>query len=280
MATQPVSMLTPPLTDAIAAAVSRLVDDHGVPPREPSHSMLESVIDRTGLGGVDPGRERGRPIGKEKRVRAVLNSCLSNDPTPGGHFVARLIAEIKGCGGFRLASSNYVGASTIEDAQAVFLGEGWVLATDGDLAPRILESLEGVATTAALRSYVRRIRQGYGDSALVVGTGKDLLEATAAHVILERFGGYNARADFPTLLGQAFVAVGLATPADRIESNEHPRRGIQRSLYELGCSVNRLRNKEGAGHGRPFLPSLTDDEARQAAEAMALVSEALLNGLT
>jgi hypothetical protein len=24
-------------------------------------------------------------------------------------------------------------------------------------------------------------------------------------------------------------------------------------MYKLGCAINRLRNKEGTGHGRPFL---------------------------
>jgi hypothetical protein len=278
MATQ-VQGPTPPLTDATAAVISRMVDDHGQSPREPSHSMLESLMERAGLGGLDPGRDRSRPIGKEKRLRAALNAALTEDPLAGGRLVGLVVAEIRGCGGFRTASPNFIGGAVIADAQAVFSGEGWALGPDGDLRPILLDRLDGLAARATLESYVRRIRQGYDDNALVLGTSKDLLEATAAHVVMERYGAYNAHADFPTLLGQAFVAVGFATPADRVVAGEPPHRAVERSWYELGCAVNRLRNKEGTGHGRPFLPSVTAGQAKSAANAIALVSEALLAAL-
>ena len=133
--------------------------------------------------------------------------------------------------------------------------------------------------TDALRSYVRRAKRGVEDAALGVGTGKDLLEATAAHVVREKFGGYSSNANFPTLLGQAFVAVGLATPHDPKEPGEPPRRDVERALYGLGCAVNRLRNKEGTGHGRPWLPGVSQGEARNAVEAMGIIAERLLDAL-
>lgn len=280
MATQILRRI-PPLTDATAVAVSRMVDDHGQEPRrEPGHSQLESLIERAGLAHVDPGRDRNsRPIGKEKRLRAVFNWALVHDEEAGGRLEALLIAEVRGCGGFRPGSPNYISAEVIEDVRAVFTAEGWVLESDGELRPSLLERLDGVEAREALRSYVRRIRHGSIDDALVVGTSKDLLEATAAHVIIERYGDYNAHADFPTLLGQAFVAAGLTTPAEAPKLGERPHCAVERSLYELGCAVNRLRNKEGTGHGRPFLPSVSPSQAKAAANAMALISEALLDAL-
>jgi hypothetical protein len=213
----------PPLTDSTAAAVSRMVDDHAATERrEPSHSQLESLIARAGLADYDPGRDRGRPIGKEKRIR---------------------------------------------------------LESDGDLRPVVLDYLEAVEARDTLRGYVRRIRQGSIDDALVIGTGKDLLEATAAHVVARTYGSYNASLNFPTLLGQAFVAVGLATPAGPTSSDESVVRDVERRLYELGCAVNRLRNREGTGHGRPFRGTVTPRDAKAAAAAMALVSEVLLDAL-
>ena len=59
---------------------------------------------------------------------------------------------------------------------------------------------------------MRREKRGAENAALVTGTGKDLLEATAAHILVERWGAYSSSANFPTLLGQAFVALGFATP--------------------------------------------------------------------
>jgi hypothetical protein len=50
-------------------------------------------------------------------------------------------------------------------------------------------------------------------------------------------------------------------------------------LYEAGCAVNALRNKTGTGHGRPFVPSVSDDEARAAVQLIGIVSRLLLRAL-
>ena len=133
--------------------------------------------------------------------------------------------------------------------------------------------------TAALEAYVRRAQRGSEDGALPVGTGRDLLEATASHVITEKYGHYSQQANFPTLLGQAFIAVGLATLQTPAQSSEAPQRHVERSLYEAGCAVNALRNKTGTGHGRPFVPSVSDDEARAAVQLIGIVSGLLLRAM-
>ena len=48
-------------------------------------------------------------------------------------------------------------------------------------------------------------------------------------------------------------------------------------MYELACAINHLRNKEGTGHGRPWLPSVTEMESRMAIESMGVIAERLLN---
>ena len=77
------------------------------------------------------------------------------------------------------------------------------------------------------------------DAALLVGTGKDLLEATAAHVISELFGHYPHQANFPTLLGQAFTALGLATPETIVQQGEAPQRRLERSSARGGLRCER-----------------------------------------
>ncbi|MCH8823237.1 MAG: abortive infection family protein [Planctomycetes bacterium] len=77
------------------------------------------------------------------------------------------------------------------------------------------------------------------------------LEATAAHVLVEQFATYPTTSNFPTLLGQAFSLLGLSTPQDPKQPSEATYRDLDRALYRLGCAVNRPRNKEGTGHGRP-----------------------------
>lgn len=245
--------------------------------REPTHSTLDFHIKRAGLAHVDPHRQR--PIGKEKRVREILTWAIEHDPERGGQLVGFLVAALRGCGGFRADSPNYVGPADFENARQAFRAEGFELASDGELRPLVLENLAGAELTAALEANVRRARQGVLDAALLAGTGKDLAEATAAHVLNECYGSYNQQANFPTLMGQAFVALGFVTSAHPRLPGEPPQAALQRALFDAACAANALRNKQGTGHGRPFLPALSDEDARLAAETMGVVSQMLLDGL-
>lgn len=264
-----------PVNDTIIVAVSELVDDAQSERREPSHYDIEVEINRTGLSAGDP-RTQGQTVGKAKRVRATLSWALEHAPNNAEIFVVRLVAVIRAKGGFRQGSPNFVGEDAILDAIEAFRSEGFELTREGDLHPIAFDTLEGARLTEALEAYVRRARRGSEDAALLVGTGKDLLEATAAHVICERFGSYPHQANFPTLLGQAFTTLGLATPQDPVQPGESPQRRLQRSLYEAGCSVNALRNKQGTGHGRPWLPTVSADESRAAIQLIGIVSGFLL----
>jgi len=128
-----------------------------------------------------------------------------------------------------------------------------------------------------LKCYIQRAKRGSADAALVVGTGKDLLEAVAAHIFQQKHGNYPPTANFPTLLGQVFIALGLATPQHPVEPGEPASKRIERAIYELACAINQLRNKEGTGHGRPWLPTVTDSEGKMAIESMGIIAERLLS---
>jgi len=266
-----------PLTDAIIVAVSKLVDDaQAEQHREPSHSEIQAQIDRAGLSSYDPN-QRGQTVGKAKRVRGVLYSAWENDPEAGGRLVFGLLALIRGCGGFRPESRNYVGEDAIRTAIEAFRTEGYVLGTDGVLTPRVLDGLSGEELTEALEAYVRRAKRGVGDAALVTGTGKDLLEATALHVLKMRRGARTKVHNFPTVLAQAFDALDLAVPEDG--KPDTPINQLDRAFFRAACAINTLRNKEGTGHGRPWLPTISDNVARIAVETMGIVAERMLAAL-
>lgn len=165
-----------PVNDAIIVAVARLVDDAQSERRDPSHSEIEFRIKQAGLSAGDPSSQ-GMVVGKAKRIRAVLSWALENAPDNAEIFVAGLIAHIRGCGGFRKGSPNFIGEEAIEDAAEAFRAEGYALSPDGELGPIVIDTLSGPQLTGALEAYVRRARRGSEDAALVVGTGKDLLEA-------------------------------------------------------------------------------------------------------
>lgn len=255
--------------------VSQLVDDAQTETREPSHSDIEFQINRARASAGDP-KSQGQVVGKAKRVRATLGWALANDIDAGQTLVAGLISHVRALGGFRAGSPNYCGDEAIRNAVDVFRKEGFALALDGELRPLLLDNLEGAELTAALQAYVRRAKRGEEDAALVTGTGKDLLEATAAHVLFTRFGTYPEGANFPTLLGQAFVQLGMSTPHEKAQPGEPGQKRFERALFEAACAVNQLRNREGSGHGHPWLPSVTPAEARAAIEVMGVVCERML----
>lgn len=266
-----------PISESIIAAICRLVDD-ARQSREPSHSDIKSVIEQSGLSPVDPNKPGNQQIGKAKRIRAVLNWALDNDVKSGRIFIDKILAFLRGCGGFREGSPNYVGADVIEDCVQVFKHEGFVFFRDGTFSIINLEALSGRELVEALRIYVRRAQAGAEDAALLVGTSKDLVEATSKHVLREK-KGQCPQTSFPALLGMAFVALNMKTSEHPKESDEPAWSAMERSAYDLACAANKLRNKEGTGHGRPWLPSVTDVQARLAVQSMGVVSELLLEKL-
>ena len=215
-------------------------------------------------------------MGKAKRVRGVLQWAIEHDVEKGERLVHLIVALVRGVGGFREGSPNFVGAESIQDLREAFESEGYQLSETGELLPVVLDTLQGIALTDALRAYVRRARRGVLDAALITGTGKDLVEAVAAHVLVQRFGNYSHNDNFPTLLGQAFVAVGLCAVK---KNGLTPEEQMDLALYDLACAVNRLRNRQGTGHGRPFLPTVTPAQSRSAVQSMGLVAARLLDAL-
>jgi hypothetical protein len=267
---------TAPLTDAVIFALARLVDDAQSETREPSHSDLDFQINRSQLTAGDP-KAQGQLVGKAKRVRGALSWALENDAHSGQTLVVSLLSFLRSRGGFRQNSPNYSGADPIADAISVFRAEGFTLTAEGELMPQLLENLSGAALTDALLLYVRRAKQGAQDAALLTGTSKDLLEATAAHVLTERNGKYPQGANFETLLGMAFVALGMATSQHPVLPGETPQRKVERGMFALALGINAMRNKQGTGHGRPWLPTITDVEAKAAVQFMGSIVEWLLH---
>jgi hypothetical protein len=267
-----------PVNDTIIYSLARLVDDAQKDRRDPSHSDIEFQLNRAALNHVDPNKD-GSPVGKAKRLRTVLNWAIENDIAKAERLVAGIISSVKSCGGFRNSSPNFVGADAIADLSAALRPEGVVLGEDGSMSPVALDSLSGRNLSQALRGYVNRAKKGIEDAALAVGTSKDLMEAVAAHVIQELWGSYPSTANFPSLLGQAFIALEMATPEQAPAQGEHQRCRMERSLYEAACSINNLRNKQGTGHGRPWVPDLRPAEAKAAVELIGTISELMLDNL-
>lgn len=147
-----------PVDDTVIYALARLVDDAQKERRDPSHSDIEFLINKFGLSEGDPNR-KGTPVGKAKRVRAVLVWALENNLASAECFAAGLIASVKACGGFRGNSPNFAGTDEITNLADALKPLGISLANDGSLAPIVLESLSGRHLTEALELYVKRAKK-------------------------------------------------------------------------------------------------------------------------
>lgn len=269
------------LTDDIIVAVSKIIDDSMTNRRDPSHSDLEFLIKKNGLEQGDP-KLQGQIVGKAKRIRYLLNWAAEDNLEGGEKFIIDLLNLVRGVGGFRYESSNYIGKEEAINLKKVLKNNGYNLDDQGNIGHLILDNLDEYEKEAALWAYVRRAKKGQEDAALLTGTSKDLLEAVAAHILLKKFGTYPQTVNFPTLLGQAFVSLGLKTNLEnlsQVSPVEKAKIEVETTLYKLGCSINKLRNKAGTGHGRPFVPEISNAEARLAIESMAVISEYLLNRL-
>ena len=266
-----------PLSDQAVLAIAHLVDDAQGDRREPSHSEIDFQITKAGLSATDS--KAGPPVGKAKKVRMVLTRAMVDNLDGAERLAYGIICAVAANGGFRDASPNFVGEDQILNLSSALKPLGMSLDLDGSLAPMVLEGLSGELLTEALAIYVGRAKKGIEDAALLTGTGKDLMEAVAAHVVERVWGQYDPNKNFPFLLGQAFTALGMATPANSQCTGEHPRANLERKMYDLACAINKLRNKEGTGHGRPWVPDVTDEEARASVEFVGVICERLLSEL-
>lgn len=255
----------------------------------PSHDQLDQAFARAGLSSGDPapsGRTRqGAPLGKTKRIRQVLVYATDQDTGAGLKLVQEVVTLLRADGAFTSALEAYAGAHKITRLRDAFARIGFTLDMSGALRPTVIDNLTGTQLTQALQSYVDRINLSPEDAPLQVGTGKELDEATARHVLEERTGSYPVgghAGSFPVTLAGAFTALGLEV-APQVQLHSDPHRQVQQCLFLLGVAVNRLRNEAGTGHGRPSQPRktqpLTPAEGRLVARATALIAGALLDDL-
>jgi hypothetical protein len=264
------------VSDEVTASLAKFFEAG----RGPSHDELDRLIDRAGLSSADPRRDD--PVaGKMKRVRAVLWYSTKNDAEAGSALVEALIAALRAAGCFRSNDPNYPGASSVESLQAALDAVGYDLSEDGVVRPKSMEGLDGAELTEALWTYVRRARTAGADSALRIGTAKDLSEATARHVLVERIGEFPAHGNFAATLWQAYEALSLSTPArqalEMLDGDAWS--SVEQAIFLLACAINRYRNEEGIGHGQPRPCIASDAQSQIAAEGSALASEVLLQAL-
>lgn len=265
------------LDPGVIVSFARIVEQSSSFYRKPSHNEISKVLHDLSIADLDP-RIDDPGLSKVKRIEFLLYTLTSEDiySTKGQELFFRLLDLLRGYGGFREDSENYVGKEAFENFLYVLKSSGIFIDEGGNITPVILDNLTESEYEEALIKYIRRAKKGSMDAALLVGTSKDLLEAVSYHVILKRMGTYKQK-HFPTPLGLAFNCLNMTTPAYKGEFSHVAK--MESDSYELGCSINKLRNQEGTGHGRLFLPSIADHEATADIEVMGMISDYMMKKL-
>ena len=244
------------MSSELAACLARFFEQG----RGPSHDELSRLFASANLTRFDPARDgSAEKVGKLKRVRAVLLGGFESEPIASLALSRQLVAVLQARGSFDTASEHFAGTQVIAATQRAFSHLGWRLDMEGELYPLALGGLEGRQLSEALQSYVRRIQRGTSDTALTIGTAKDLLEAAARHVVVEATGEYDKRSGFPATFVRACATRGISIPPTTLvdAADADPFAALEQALVLAALAVNRLRNLEGTGHGRPQ-PSLAD----------------------
>jgi hypothetical protein len=263
----------------IASALARFFEEG----KGPSHDELDRVFLKSNLSRFDPAPDAAsRSVGKMKRVRGGLLDGSQADPAATLLFVKDLIAMLKARGCFIQGNDQYAGEPAIRAAQSAMRAVGWRLDASGDFYPASIAGLEGRDLSEALKQYVRRIQRASDDDALTIGSAKELLEAAARHVTVETTGSFDRRADFPTTLFRASTMAGTGVPTSRMidDLDADAFRAVEQGLALTALAINRLRNLEGTGHGRPTPTRATRRQGIIAAQAAAAICYVLLSELT
>jgi hypothetical protein len=139
----------------------------------------------------------------------------------------------------------------------VLARDGVIREASGRLRPRWMAlssaDLDRLPADSAIPGLLERMWGNLDDDPeAAISAAKDVLEATAKHVLLERGEHLTGSEKFPALIGRVNDVLNIQVKA--VDSNRRGADSIRSVLGALGkivAGVNELRNEYGTGHGRP-----------------------------
>lgn len=132
----------------------------------------------------------------------------------------------------------------------------------------------------ALEQQLDRMRRAAGDTALLLGTSKEVLESTAK-LVLEQVQGHDrqalSRMTFPQVWHLARECLGvLPNQVDANLPNRASIRKLYQATWQIAEQVNDLRNDQGTGHGDVLPLGISEALAKLVIRDVCIVAEFML----
>ena len=270
-----------PVSDEIAATLGAFVSG-GDGPR---HTVLTRVFDQTGYGRAAPydAKSPSQQLNKEDRVRLTVQEAV-RDPARSRDLIEGLLSEYRAFGFFTQDEDPAREKERLKKcqfAQHAFIRISWELTSSGEIRPAGVASVVSIEGRPAIEEQLERLRRSSDDSALMLGTAKEMLESTAKYVCESFSVPYDNIRSFDALWHHARERIGLL-PQQVMNINEpgaEELRTILQSSWTIASMANKLRNDEGTGHGRTLPTAISPGVAhlvvREACSIVQLVLETL-----
>jgi hypothetical protein len=266
-------MTSPPISREVGAAVAQYF--HGG--SGPSHSKLSSSFAAAGYGDADPYDAATSTPNKEQRVLTVFAAAVRR-PARARDLVEALLLDLRIASMFDRSSSDFNGQH-FATLRAALRRTGWDVTDDGEISPMGEIDLT-TGGREALDEQLLRLRRSTDDSAALLGSAKDLLEAVAKFVLEEVGMPLEKSADFGHLwhIARDRLKV-LPQQVDPDLPGANSIRAVLQSSWTIAEQVNALRNVQGVGHGRTLPTGVSAELALLMVREACSVAEFMLTTL-
>jgi hypothetical protein len=260
------------LTDEVAAALGKFYHGgHG-----PSHSALSASFIHAGYSDADPYDPVAGTPNKEQRVLAVTRAAMRR-PDNARKLVEHLLVSIRIGGHLRQPDGEP--APEVRVLQSALRRAGWQLSDEG-----LLSTLGAIDLTTggrpALDEQIDRLRRSTDDAGALLGSAKDMLEATAKFVLEELGLEVSEKASFNHFWHLARERLGLhPSQADTSTVGGEAIRKILQASWSIADQVNLLRGLQGTGHGRTLPTGVSPELGLLVVREACSVAEFTLNTL-
>lgn len=240
----------------------------------PSHRTISSVLVSAGLGDDYKYDPEGRGPTKQQRIESAFARSRRQ---PGS--ARKLLQGLLGL----LANESLLESNENDDYQSLKRAlAAHRFFVDEQLKIRRFGAVDlKTGGRSALDQQLARMRRAEGDTALLLGTSKEVLESTAK-LVLEQVQGFHReelnKMRFPQVWALSRECLGvMPKQVDVNQPNHATIRKLYQAIWQVAEQVNELRNEQGTGHGDTLPIGISEALAKLIVREVCVVSEFMLD---